>query len=491
MRHRSEIIFSLFILLSIQSQQLFAFDGIVGARAVSGIGAELLVAEASPESIDELFGLDESDESSADSAGSISADQEFGLDDLQVKPASQWQGFVQNEMAYTKPSPGHWSKMRNTLELGKRGKWESGIGWKLSGRLTYDAVFDVEDDIYPAAVREDQRFEATLRETYIDISAGDWDFRLGRQHIVWGEMVGLFFADVVSAKDLREFILPDFDLLRIPQWAARAEYFAGDFHAEAILIPVMTYDEIGKPGAEFYPGLFPAPPGFAMTVDNEETPADSLSNMGYGLRVSYLHDGWDGSLFYYSSMDTEAAFFRTVATTPVPMIRYQPRHERTHKIGATMAKDLGFSVLKGEAVYTLDRWFSINDFTDADGVVEQDVLDYIVGLEFSYPQETRLNLQFFQRRFPDHDARMIPDNSESGVSVLLSTQAIASTIESELLLIRSLNRSDWSAQAKLTWEFKEDWRLVGGVDVFDGPATGLFGQYDDNDRVYTEIRYSF
>ena len=72
-----------------------------------------------------------------------------------------------------------------------------------------------------------------MRETYLDVSAGDWDFRLGRQQIVWGEMVGLFFADVVSAKDLREFVLPDFDYLRIPQWSVRTEYFKGDFHGEA------------------------------------------------------------------------------------------------------------------------------------------------------------------------------------------------------------------------------------------------------------------
>ena len=71
-------------------------------------------------------------------------------------------------------------------------------------------------------------------------SAGNWDFRLGRQHVVWGEMVGLYFADVVSARDQREFILPDFDQMRTPQWAGRAEYFSDDFHAEILWIPVAT-----------------------------------------------------------------------------------------------------------------------------------------------------------------------------------------------------------------------------------------------------------
>jgi len=63
-------------------------------------------------------------------------------------------------------------------------------------------------------------------------------FRLGRQHIVWGEMVGLFFADVVSAKDMRQFILPDFDMIRIPQWAARAEFLRGIFTQKECGYPI-------------------------------------------------------------------------------------------------------------------------------------------------------------------------------------------------------------------------------------------------------------
>ena len=84
-------------------------------------------------------------------------------------------------------------------ELAAQGSLSEQVKWKASARLDYNAVFDLTD-FYPADVRHDQRFNLLLRENYIDASAGDWDFRLGRQHIVWGEMVGLFFADVVSAE---------------------------------------------------------------------------------------------------------------------------------------------------------------------------------------------------------------------------------------------------------------------------------------------------
>ena len=105
-----------------------------------------------------------------------------------------------------------------------------------------------------------------LGENYLDIGAGDWDFRLGKQNVVWGEMVGLFFADVVSARNMYQFILPSFDLIRITQWAARAEYFKDDFHAELLWIPVASYNQVGVSGAEFFPFVPATIPGVALSL---------------------------------------------------------------------------------------------------------------------------------------------------------------------------------------------------------------------------------
>lgn len=394
-------------------------------------------------------------------------------------------GFYQNDLAYTFAGDKHWSRFNNTLDVAVTGRAGS-VAWKLGGRVNYDPIYDLTDH-YPEAVRNDQRFEAMIREAYLDYSAGDWEFRLGRQHIVWGEMVGLFFADVVPAKDMRQFVLPDFDMIRIPQWAARAEYFSGDFHAEGIWIPAMTYDDIGKPGAEFYPFKPPAVAGYQTVFGREKTPS-GLDASGYGARLSWLKGGWDVSGFYYSSYDASAAFSRQV----VPFtITYQPIHKRIHQIGATLGKDLGPMVLKAEAVYTRDKLFSTLDLTDNDGLVKQNFLDYIVGLEWSFPEETRFNVQLFQRWFTNHDAGIVPDTTESGVSLLFGTQALHPRLEPELLLISSLNRADWLAQFKLTWKADGNWRLAAGVDVFEGGTYGLFGNFDKNDRVYTEVRYSF
>ncbi|MDR2187357.1 MAG: hypothetical protein LBE62_04795 [Azonexus sp.] len=396
-------------------------------------------------------------------------------------------GFVQFELARTVSSPDHWSKMRSRADLNSQGRLGDGIKWKLGVRLDYDAVYDL-NDFYRQAVDNDQRSAIDLRENYLDFNAGGWDFRLGRQHVVWGEMVGLFFADVVSARDLREFILPDFDQMRTPQWAARAEYFGDDFHGELLWIPVAAYDNIGKPGSDFYPDQPTAPGGRARYL-GEDRPARNLDNMNYGLRLSTLKNGWDISGFYYHSTDINATFYRTPITDPL-LITYQARHDRIDQLGGALTKDFGDVVLKAEAVYTRGRRFTLLDPLDINGLARQNTVDWALGLDFTPTAATRLNLQFFQRHFFSHPADLLFDRNENGFSLLLNSTLLANW-EAQALFISSLNRSDWLFRPRLSWHVERNWRWLLGADIFKGPQLGMFGRYDQQDRVYTEIRYSF
>jgi len=404
-------------------------------------------------------------------------------------PTIAWHGFVRGELAYTYGEPDHWSKMLVRAELDGQGALTDRIKYKIGARLDYDFVYDVTN-FYPSDVEKDQRINFLVRENYLDFGAGDWDFRLGRQHVVWGEMVGLFFADVVSAKDLREFILPDFYVLRIPQWAARAEYFKDDFHAELIWVPVPSYDDIGKPGAEFFPAVPPPPPGFETLFDNEQFPKRKLSNTNVGVRLSLLANGWDMSGFYYGSRDQQPTFYREIVTAPQPAFVYQARHDRINQFGGTLSKDLGSAVFKAEAVYTQGRSFNVLSLDDDDGVVRQNTLDLVAGLDFTLQQNTRFNVQLFNRTFFDHDPDIIPKRNEPGASILLSRK-LGSNLSAEVLYIASLARSDWMARPRLVWDFEKNWQLIAGLDIFHGPPLGFFGQFDDRDRVYTQVRYAF
>lgn len=396
-----------------------------------------------------------------------------------VTPAMPYppiQGFFQTEFAHANANPEHWSKSIGRLELSTKGRME-GIQWRLSGRVDLNMEYE-----HYNGWGDSTNAEFSLRENYMDFSLSDWDLRLGRQNIVWGEMVGMFVADVVSAKDMRDFILPDFSVLRIPQWAARAEYFNEDFHAELVWIPFPSYDRIGKQGADFYP----YPPALAPVINAEEKPGYGFSNGNLGIRLSQLSNGWDISGFYYRSTDVQQTFYRDAINPNV----FTPRHDRIWQVGGTLAKDLGYFVLKGEAVYTHGRQYNVTNLVDIDGLVRQNTLDWAAGLDFNPTSDTRVNAQLYQRVYFDHDPDIIPDQYENGYSLLVNHK-LSNAWEVEALWVRSLNRDDWMLRPKLTWGFEHNWRLVIGLDYFHGPATGIFGQYNKNDRVYGELRYDF
>ncbi len=439
---------------------------------------------------DDLFQLDEEDErpSPPPEQANKPPAPESKKSHKRSGSGIRWSGFLQEEVARSYKVPSHWSKVLTRGQLVGQGQLTSGAKWKLSGRLNYDAVFDLTNH-YPDSVRKDRRLDLLARENYIDFTAKGLDFRLGRQHIIWGEMVGLFFADVVSARDTRDFILPEFEIQRVPQWAVRAEHFKNDWHSELIWIPYASVDRFGELGDDFFPTLISAS-GLGLQTRPEVKPTRSLRNSNGGLRIGVIRNGWDLAGFYYSSIDASPHFTRNVETSPTPTVVYTPRHNRIWQSGGTLAKDFGTFVMKGEVIYARDKHFSVTDFSDADGVVKQNLLDYVLGVEFGMrEQDVKFNLQAFQRVFLNHVDSLIPKKRESGASLLAIGKF--GDFAPQLLVIHSLNRSDRLLRPSMDWSFAKNLRLRAGVDIFSGPTTGLFGQYANRDRAYIELKYNY
>ena len=392
----------------------------------------------------------------------------------------RWSGYGEFAAAYTYPDPGHWSKLRARFELAAAGRLGGGAKFKIAGRADADGAFDLENDFYPAAVRRDQRSDFTLREAYVDTSAGSWEFRFGHQHVVWGEMVGLFVADVVSPRDLREFILPEFEAMRIPQWAARAEYYGGDVYAELLWIPFPSYDDIGRPGSDFYP--YPLPAGTGV---HERKPSHGLGRGNWGARVTKLIDGWDLSAFYYRSLDASPTLYSATPTSG-----FELRHGRIRQVGGTVSKDLGSFVLKGEAVHTHGRDFATFDPDTGFDVAQSDTLDYVVGIDIPVRDVWRFNIQHFARVTYSHTSAIGTARNETGFTLLVNRK-LGDDFEAEVLLVSSLEREDYMLRPKLSWSFSRDWRAQLGADIFKGAKRGLFGRFDDSDRVYMEVRRWF
>jgi hypothetical protein len=422
----------------------------------------------------------------ADAAKADSASQSDAAD----APAPvKISGFVDGLVAYTYASPSHWSRAVGRFELDAQSRVSENVKWKLGARVDADIVY-FTSNFYLDAVKRDQRASFFHRENYLDVSSGDWNFRFGAQHIVWGEVVGLFFADVVSARDMREFLLPSFDIMRIPQWAARAEYFSGDSHVELIWIPVPLFDRIGKPGADFYPAPLPSPTPaeVAALFRNPKTPARTIGNGNFGIRGNSLVDGWDLAAFYYRSSSTMPTFYRL--DEPGQPSVFEPRFDRIWQAGATVTKDLTDFVLRAEAVYTHGQGYTLADFGTGDAVVKRNAFDYIVSVEFPLPRDTRLNIQAFQHVVSGGGDDLAIRNDGVGASVFVSTK-LASAWEPQLLWIQNFAHAGGLVRPRLNWYPAKNYTVGFGVDIFTGASDGYFGRYNNRDRAYADLRFDF
>lgn len=397
-------------------------------------------------------------------------------------------GYAKNETAYRISSPDQFTKIRNILFLSGTGRISDNVSYRASGRAVYDAVYSLTDD-YPKSVRDDQKYDSGIRDLFVDLSMGDWDLRLGSQQIVWGEAVGLFFADAVNAKDIREFVLPDFDYIRIPDWAADIEYTKDRFHLELVWIPILKFNKFGLPDSEF-PQAMPLPAGVSASATPESKPSSSLHNSEAGVRLSYLLSGWDFSLFHLYAWDKFPTEVREIVTPT--FYTFHPEHRRINISGLTVAKEIEDIVLRGEFVYYGGKYFSVVDPNDSDGLIKKDYLDYLLGASYTFFGKLDTNVQFMQRIIFDYDPRIFrEDRARSSASVWLKTGFWDNTIEPELLFISSLRERDIMIRPMVNFRYGGHWQFKAGADIFDGVPDGAFGQFRKKNRVYGEAKYSF
>mgnify|MGYP006928160146 CR=1 FL=1 len=75
-----------------------------------------------------------------------------------------------------------------------------------------------------------------LRELYVDTSGGGWDFRLGKQQVVWGTADGIKLLDIINPTDFRELNQNVTEDARIPVWMINAEkYFDNGSNIQLIV----------------------------------------------------------------------------------------------------------------------------------------------------------------------------------------------------------------------------------------------------------------
>jgi len=340
----------------------------------------------------------------------------------------------------------------------------------------YGDMSELKAEVYVNQSDLDQ-IEAGVKELYVDIFFDSMDLRVGKQQIIWGKADGVFITDVISPKDLTDFVLPDFDEIRMGVTALKADYYTSALDFELVWIPTFT-------PAVMPTGIWAVEKPLTITKIN--TPDNTLDNSEVFGKMSYMGSVIDIELMGgYMWDDLPAAYFdHKVGPTPI----FYADYNRIAMAGGSFSTDIAGLIVRGEGAYYNGKNFTIQ--ASPVTTVEKDFVNYMVGLDFSIAGFT-LSTQFIQEIVLDYDnAIVFNDEFKNTMTFVIAKPLINDTLMVEFFSYIGLTNEDALLRPKVTYDLADGLELVVGADIFLGDE-GDFGQYDDNDLVYTKVKYSF
>jgi len=367
---------------------------------------------------------------------------------------------------------------------------------------TFDIKADYSGDIADlhaegyAYVDGDDSIDAGIRELYFDLSFNTMDLRVGKQQIIWGKADGVFITDVVSPKDMTNFILPDFDEVRLGVTSIKADYYIGDFTLEGVWIPVFTPNILPESGSLWAVSM-DLPDGVKPSITTT-LPAATLENSESFAKLSYMGASFDFEIMGgYMYDDSPAGHVTPVNLTSTPKtVDVSREYQQIVMGGGSFSTEVAGFVIRGEGAYYNGKVFNLSSdalladlSAGGDGTIEKDYIHYMGGIDYVI-SGVNLSTQFVQEVILDYDDTIANDEFNTTLTFLVSKLFMNDTLELKFFGYYGVTNSDALLRFSAGYDITDGMEIVVGSDIFLGDE-GYYGQYDDNDMVYAKVKYSF
>ncbi|HID37199.1 MAG TPA: hypothetical protein EYP39_07490 [Ghiorsea sp.] len=405
--------------------------------------------------------------------------------------AVEWtiHGALKNETAYFVSGDQRLDKVQNRIDLKPEAilsdRWEFRsrfLGW-------YDAATDIEavnTTDYTTAIQDEYRTYSAVKEAYLMYAGDAFDLRLGQQQIVWGKTDGLRLLDVVNPLDMREFLMDDFLDSRQGLIAARLNYYADmggrEHEFEFVFIPDAKPAKFAPRGSRWAYAMSTPPAGVSLNVDVGNEPSFGLKDAEAGIAWRANLDGWDVSLNWFNGWKDTPAIAQNFSLGALTLT---PVYQRMNTVGGSASNAFGAFVLRAELAVNTNEIITTS-ITPTGATTWNAAL----GLDYN-ANNWRISPQIFVRQIQNWDNTMVEKENSGFVTLMVSTDYMNDKLKPEIIALMNYSDGSFMLRPKVSYEFSD--AVIGriGSDMFAGDATDFFGQFDDNDRIYTEVEYTF
>ncbi len=335
-----------------------------------------------------------------------------------------------------------------------------------------------------------KNLDISLRQAYFDIFFDNFDLRIGKQQIIWGKADGVFITDVISPRNLSEFILPEFEEIRIGTNAVKLNYYLGNATLEAVWIPTFQPTIMPEQTSIWMPEI--EIPNIPSTIEPIIEVDNKLSESEAALKYSFLGSAIDFELMTAYMWDDNPAMHIYPTMNPETgqpsLLTIIPEYHRLPLIGASFGKSVLGAVIRGEAAYYFDKNLSSEDLS-VNGIKVKDYANYLIGYDHNW-FGVNVSMQFIQEYIIDYEDDIKNDEFQSTTTFLASKTFINETLELSLFSYYGINDNDALLRPKLSYDLSDGFNVLFGTDIFIGDE-GSFGQYDKNDMIYLKVRFDF
>ena len=369
-------------------------------------------------------------------------------------------------------------------------------------------------------------FEASLIETFLNISLGRFDVRLGMLRLSWGKFEYNSPNDVLNPFDLRNPYREELEILRLPVLAAEVQVNLSPVTLELIWQPLFRANKQALYGSDYGILMSPTLPlpvrGLVRMLDSlshptvsskleefllqTELPPDNLLSSSFGLRAAAQIKGLDFSLYYHYGWDPSVRlsinpfamnivgqidWSRAQVEDLGPLLDlvdagmtiYRGDYIRRHHAGADFATAMGSFVLRGEVGFDSRRVF--RDTTMVPYAL--DAVAVNLGAEYQHDMNKSVMLEAGYLAVFGAPENLLFDQPHS---VDIAAMIRWSFLDHDLLIEvwGTVGFRPWQyvARPRVSYKLSKRWWIHGGVVVLGGDEESLGGYYDRNDIWFLE-----
>lgn len=338
--------------------------------------------------------------------------------------------------------------------------------------------------LFQNALKNESNLE--IREAHLDYSAGNFDFRLGRQIITWG--VGdLLFINDVFPKDWQAFFSGrPVEYLKVGVDGVKTTFTSPLLSIELAVIPFFEPDNL--PTAQ---NFFLYDPLSSVTNRTENKPDLKLENSEQAVRFYRNLAAYEVALYAYRG------FFRSPAIMPdstfSSLTYFYPKQS---VYGASLQKNIYNGILSLEYGYSDSR----TDRSGSDPMLPNSFHKFLAGYQRQGWPDFSYTVQFYSELMTDYDqyknslSSTIPKQDEFRYLLTLrATQLLKyQTWKLSFFGFYSPSDNDYYLIPEVQYKFSDKLWLSLGGNIFGGEKkTTFFGQFDKNDNVFGTLRYEF